>query len=100
MSTQPSSRGRPSTFGTLRILVRYIGAPSCFAGGAFFSSLNLSAVRFTAFPSAAPIFSGSQLMIFTLLLSSQAAIHLMRGHEVAVVDAEPAAGVHHLVGGG
>src|SRR5436190_11613461 len=56
MSTQPSSRFRPSTFGTSRRLVRYI-----FLGGAL--SLILSAVFLNALPSAAPNISAFDVMI-------------------------------------
>src|SRR5205807_1484691 len=33
-------------------------------------------------------------------LASQAAINFVGGDEIAVIDAEPAAGIHHLIGGG
>ena len=49
MSIRPSSRGRPSTFGTLRMLVRNIFAPSV--------AEVMPVVAFTALASAAPIFS-------------------------------------------
>src|SRR6185312_11756218 len=56
MSTQPSSRLRPSTFGTSRRLVRYI-----FVAGR--SAAILSAVFLNALPSAAPNFSADEVTI-------------------------------------
>src|SRR5215208_4222378 len=55
MSTQPSSRLRPSTFGTSLRLVRYI-----LAGG--MPSLIFSAVFLNAFPKAAPNNSAFDVM--------------------------------------
>ena len=54
-----------------------------------------------AFPSSSSI--SSQLVSCGQVpsrLPSQAAINLMRGDEVSVIDAESAAGIHHLVGRG
>src|SRR5215211_221526 len=64
MSTQPSSRGNPSTLGTLRMLVRYIGGPALGPpGGPRVSpSRIIAAVAFTALASAAPIFSAFEVM--------------------------------------
>ena len=92
MSTQPSSRLRPSTFGTSRMLVRYITAP-CWP------SFITAAVPFTALRQArAPNFSALRHVILTC--PPKSAIDLMRDHEIVAVDAEPAAGIHHFVGGG
>src|SRR3982074_2651784 len=62
MSTQPSSRGRPSTLGTLRRLVRYIAEPSLAAGGLPASFM----VAFTALAKAAPIFSAFDVMLLSV----------------------------------
>ena len=92
MSIQPSSRFRPSTFGTFLMLVRNILAPS--------DADVIPVVAFTAFASAAPIISPLFVMIVLPNLAPKPAIDFMRHHEIVAVDAEPAAGVHHLVGGG
>src|SRR5262245_22187063 len=56
ISTQPSSRLRPTTFGTSRRLVRYIT-------GAGSPSFDLVIVLFTAFPRALPIFSADDVIL-------------------------------------
>src|SRR5438309_10860627 len=93
MSTQPSSRFRPSTLGTSRRFVRYIlGAGS--------SSFHFLAVPLMAFASAAPIFSPCELMsvLQVLFLSTKSPINLMRHHEIVGIDTHAAAGIHHFVG--
>src|SRR4029078_4318760 len=65
MWIQPSSRLRPSTFGTSLMLVRYIDAPSL--------ADVIPVVAFTAFASAAPIFSPLFVMIVLQNLVHRAA---------------------------
>src|SRR5262245_16308371 len=61
MSIQPSSRLRPSTFGTFLMLVRNILAPS--------DADVIPVVAFTALAKAAPIFS---LLLVTIVLQNLA----------------------------
>src|SRR5215212_4761965 len=65
MSIQPSSRFRPSTFGTSLILVRYIDAPSL--------ADVIPVAAFTALASAAPIISPLLVMVVLQNLDRQAA---------------------------
>src|SRR5690348_12668336 len=95
MSTQPSSRLRPSTLGTSFKLVRYMT-------GSFRPSFMTLAAPLTALPKARPNFSADDVMSILpqSFLSAQAPIDPVRDHEIVAVDAKPAAGVQHLVGGG
>src|ERR1017187_8369822 len=95
MSTQPSSRLRPSTFGTSRKFVRYMT-------GAGLPSFMTAAASFTAFPRARPNFSADDVMVVlqNSFLSAKSAIDLVGDHEIVAVDAESAAGIHHFIGGG
>src|SRR5215469_8497646 len=97
MSTQPSLRLRPPTLRTSRILVRYILADFGAALARLTFRLLFRTARFTIrIPQlASSRFAGGG----TLGLSPQAAIDLMRGDEVAMIEPQPAAGIHHFVCG-
>src|SRR6516165_10610633 len=97
MSTQPSLRLRPATFATSRILVRYIFADVGAARARLTLRLLFRRARFTIrIPQlASSRFDGGG----TLRLSPQAAIDLVRGDEIAMIEPQPAASIHHFVCG-
>src|SRR5215831_14546016 len=97
MSTQPSLRLKPATLGTSRILVRYIFADVGAARARPTFRLLFRTARFTIrIPQlVSSRFDGGG----TLRLSPQAAIDLVRGDEVTVIEPQPAAGIHHFVCG-
>src|SRR5215475_6297883 len=98
MSTQPSLRLRPATFGTSRILVRYIFAGFLAAPARLTFRLLFRMARFTICVlrrrGSLPFDSGGASR-----LSPQAAIDLMRGDEIAMIEPQPAASIHHFVCG-
>src|SRR5437660_12913942 len=95
MSIQPSLRLSPPTFGTSRILVRYIFADVLAALARLTFRLLFRTARFTIrIPQlASSRFDGGG----TLRLSPHAAIDLVRGDEVAMIEPQPGAGIHHFV---
>src|ERR1700757_3927251 len=97
MSTQPSLRLSPPTFGTSRILVRYIFADVLAALARLTFRLLFRTARFTI---RIPRLASSRFDDGgTLRRSPQAAIDLMRGDEVAVIEPQSTAGIHHFVCG-
>src|SRR6516165_1349380 len=97
MSTQPSLRLSPPTLRTSRILVRYIFADFLAALARLTFRLLFRTARFTIrIPQlASSRFDGGG----TLRLSPQAAIDRVRGDEIAMIEPQPAAGIHHFVCG-
>src|SRR5262245_50015377 len=91
MSTQPSLRLRPATFGTSRILVRYIFAGFLAAPARLIFRLLFRMARFTV---RVRIDCGG-----ALCLSPQAAVDVVRGDEIAMIEPQPAASIHHFVCG-
>src|SRR5262245_34801698 len=97
MSTQPSLRLSPATFATSRILVRYIFAGFLAAPARVIFRLFLRTARFTI---GLPQLASSRVDCSgALRLSPQAAVDVVRGDEIAMIEPQPAAAIHPLVCG-
>src|SRR5215510_2690724 len=97
MSTQPSLRLSPATFATSRILVRYIFAGFLAALARVIFRLFLRTARFTI---GIPQLASSRFDCGgALRLSPQAAVDVVRGDEIAMIEPQPAASIHHFVCG-
>src|SRR5215471_21506476 len=97
MSTQPSLRLRPATFGTSRMLVRYIFAGLVAAPARLIFRLLFRMARFTVRVrrlGSCRVDCGGALG-----LSPQATVDVVRSDEIAMIEPQPAASIHHFVCG-